>query len=342
MDLLPTPEQEEIAASVAAVLARELPADRRRELLSASVPIDRDLWSRAAGLGWFTLGLPEALGGVGYGLPEEALVFRQIGAALAPGPFAATVVAARLAAVAGDLQLAAAIGAGELVVGLGSVRAGARTALAREVTADLDLYDASWADLVLLVEPDAAVLVEASLLDGVTELACIDDATRLATGRFESAAVRARSLDVDDLWQRGAVLVAAQLAGMAEAVRDRATAYAKVRVQFGQPIGAYQAVKHACADMAVRAEAALSQVLFAAVAVETGRPDAAFQASAAKIVAVDAARRNAAANVQIHGGMGFTFEQDAHLYLKRSHLLDQAFGSTTLHLALALERAPQD
>ncbi|MDE3205030.1 MAG: acyl-CoA/acyl-ACP dehydrogenase [Acidobacteriota bacterium] len=342
MDLLPTPEQDEIAASVAAVLANELPTDRMRELMTAPVPIDRALWSRAGGLGWFTLGLPEGLGGVGYGLPEEALIFREIGKVIAPGPFAATVIATRLAAAAGDLELAGALGAGELVAGLGSPRAGTVMTLGAEVTGQLELYDAAWADLVLVLEPDAAVLVDASDLKNVTELACIDDATRLARGSFESAPARVWMADGNDFLHRGAVLVAAQLAGMAEAVRDRATAYAKVRVQFGHPIGSYQAVKHACADMAIRAEAAISQVFFAAVAVETGRRDAAFQASAAKIVAADAAHRNAAANVQIHGGMGFTFEQDAHLYVKRAHVLGQAFGSTALHLGLALQRGPQD
>jgi alkylation response protein AidB-like acyl-CoA dehydrogenase len=116
--------------------------------------------------------------------------------------------------------------------------------------------------------------------------------------------------------------------------------YAEARVQFGQPIGAYQAVKHSCADMAIRAEAAASELFFAALAFEGARTDAAFQVSAAKVVAADAARCNAAANVQIHGGMGFTFEQDAHLYVKRSHVLEHAFGSSTYHLSRVLDAAP--
>jgi alkylation response protein AidB-like acyl-CoA dehydrogenase len=132
---------------------------------------------------------------------------------------------------------------------------------------------------------------------------------------------------------RASVLAAAALVGIAEATRDMAAEYSKVRVQFGKPIGAYQAIKHRCADMAVRAEAASSQVLFAALSIDEGRPDDAFQAASAKVVASDAAIRNAADNIQIHGGMGYTFEHDAHLYLKRAHVFDRIAGDSRQHLA---------
>jgi alkylation response protein AidB-like acyl-CoA dehydrogenase len=107
-------------------------------------------------------------------------------------------------------------------------------------------------------------------------------------------------------------------------------------VQFGRPIGVNQAIKHRCADMAVAAEAALSQTLFGAVALTAGRADREFQVLAGKIIASRAAIDGAAANIQIHGGMGFTYEHDAHLYLKRAHVLDLLFGRRADDLAALL------
>jgi alkylation response protein AidB-like acyl-CoA dehydrogenase len=342
MDLLPTPEQEEIARSTASFLAKELPLTRLRDLLDGPSAIDRVVWSRAAALGWFGLGLAEDLGGVGYGLAEEVLVFREIGRVLAPGPLVATVLAARLAGRCGQVDLAASIVAGDTVVGLGMPRPGAPAEISDRVSAELDLFDGEWADLVLVAVPTGAALIAASELADVTTVACMDEATRLARARVDEVTAAAYSpTEAEDLYRRGAILTSAMLVGIAEATRDQATEFAKNRVQFGKPIGSYQAIKHPCADMAIRSDAAVSQLFFAALAVDTDRPDAGFQASAAKIVATDAARRNAAANVQIHGGMGFTFEQDAHLYVKRAHVLEQAFGPTAYHLALALESGPE-
>jgi alkylation response protein AidB-like acyl-CoA dehydrogenase len=112
-----------------------------------------------------------------------------------------------------------------------------------------------------------------------------------------------------------------------------AVSFAKNRIQFGKPIGAYQAIKHRAADMAVRAELAKSQLFFAALSVDEAHPDAAFQTSAAKLVATSAALENTAANVQIHGGMGYTYECDAHLYVTRTHILEFMLGDTRDHLA---------
>lgn len=342
MDLLPTPEQEEIAHSTASFLAKELPITRLRELMDGPSTIDRAVWARAAALGWFALGLAEDVGGVGYGLAEEVLVFREIGRALAPGPVVPTVLAARLAGRAGKSELAASIIAGDTVVGLGLPKPGAPAEIGDRVSAELDLFDGAWADLVLVAAPTGAALIAVPDLVDLAEISCIDEATRLSRGRAETVTTLTFApTEAEDLYRRGAVLTSAMLVGIAEATRDQATDFAKSRVQFGKPIGSYQAIKHLCADMAIRSEAAVSQVFFAALAIDTDRPDAAFQAAAAKIVASDAARRNAAANVQIHGGMGFTFEQDAHLYVKRAQVLEQMFGPTAYHLALALESGPE-
>jgi alkylation response protein AidB-like acyl-CoA dehydrogenase len=121
------------------------------------------------------------------------------------------------------------------------------------------------------------------------------------------------------------------MAGMAEATRDMAVGYAKLREQFGQAIGAFQAIKHICADAALRAEAATCQLMFAAIETQKQSSLAPMHVTAAKLTAADALLQNAAANIQVHGGIGFTAECDAHLYMKRAHVLEQLLGSQRWH-----------
>ena len=128
------------------------------------------------------------------------------------------------------------------------------------------------------------------------------------------------------------VLLAAQLVGIAEASLAMACEFAKTRVQFGKPIGVNQAVKHCCADMAVAAESALQQTMFAAICINDSRADAEFQTRTAKFIAGRSAIDNASAGIQLHGGMGFTWEHDIHLYLERARVLDLLLGSRTEQL----------
>jgi len=330
MDLLPSPEQEEIVASVAAFIDAELPAIRLRQFFAERSTVDRAIWTKSAALGWFALGLSEALGGVGYGMAEEALMFREIGRRLAPGPLVATCLAARLAAEAGQVELAASIRDGVAVVGLAQTAGGVSSPAA--VSGPVDLYDCVDTDLVLVASRAGAALFDSGALSAVEPYPCLDPGVRTARARIDDVqpvAVAAGGA----IFRRGAVLTAAMAAGIAEAARDMAAEHAKTRIQFGKPIGVHQAVKHACTDMAVRAEAAASQVFFAAMTVGEGSADAAFQAASAKVVAIDAALRNARANIQVHGGMGFTWEHDAHLLLKRAHVLNLMFGARESHLA---------
>jgi alkylation response protein AidB-like acyl-CoA dehydrogenase len=339
MDLLPSPEQDEIVAAVAGLLSAELPTPRPSDGQTMPPPLDRALWARCAGLGWFGLGLDPAAGGVGYGLVEEALVFREIGRYLAPGPFLPTVLGARVAAaaavaghVAGATDLAGAIVDGTTVVGLADLRHGRCTT--DEVDGDLDLHDCAEADLALVVTPDGAALVEVTALEVGEPVGCLDPATTLATARATHVRPLASATSaVEPIFRRGAVLVAALLTGVAEAARDMGAEHARTRVQFGRPIGVHQAVKHACTDMAVRAEAAGCQTFLAAMTLDGGLADAAFQVASAKVVATDAALRNARANIQVHGGMGFTWEHGAHRLLKRAHVLGWLFGDRSHHLA---------
>ena len=138
---------------------------------------------------------------------------------------------------------------------------------------------------------------------------------------------------------RGGVLVAAMAAGIAEATRDDSAFYARTRSQFGRPIGMFQAIKHRCSDMAILAEAAWCQVAYAVLSLSAEHGDAVQQVSAAKVVAGAAAIENASANIQNHGALGCTTEHSAHLYLKRSWVLENLYGTTDYHQRRLLEGA---
>ncbi|MWA03602.1 acyl-CoA dehydrogenase [Actinomadura sp. LD22] len=306
MNLAPSDLQNELAAAARQWLARELPVARSRDLAAGHGELpDAGTWTRCAELGWLGLGLPDACGGLGLGAAEEVMVFRELGRGLAPGPFLASVLGARAAATAGRADIAAAIADGSRRVAL---------SLSGRV------LDGRAGDLLLTLDENGAVL------DEIVEdapLASVDPLTRV------SSLVRATPLlRVEDalLLSRGHVLAAAQLLGIIEAVRDMSVAYAGSRTQFGRPIGSFQAVKHRCADMAVSAYAVVGQVGQAALYVDARRPAAAFQAAAAYVVAARGAVRSATDNIQNHGGIGFSWEHDAHLYLKRATVLAAAFG----------------
>jgi alkylation response protein AidB-like acyl-CoA dehydrogenase len=308
VDLLPTAEQDEIVASVRAVL------EDRHDLGAA---LDEALWSAAVEQGWFAIGLPEDLGGVGYSLVEEALVFEQIGRVAAPGPFLATVLAARVAAEGGAPELAA-----ELVGG------SRRAALAEPEGDGVRITDHVGSTVALLLDDEVSLVS----LDVITldEQSSFDVLVPLATAAVPTSRL-AVAADPVALRRRATVLLAAQLAGIAAATAEQSVSYAKDREQFGQPIGGFQAVKHRCADMAVRADMALSQVRWAALADERGQSDADFHAEAAAVVAIDAAMSNASINIQNHGGIGFTWEHTAHRYVTRSRMWAAVLGGLRNH-----------
>jgi alkylation response protein AidB-like acyl-CoA dehydrogenase len=286
--------------------------------------VDRDVWARVGALGWFGLGLDEASGGVGYGVPEEVLLFREIGRFLAPGPLVASALAARVAAGAGDGAIAGAVLEGRAVVGL-----------AEPFGDRYRLLDATYADLVLTVDADDAALTERAAWGEVEPAVAMDPTVELAYARAPDgppiAVATGRAIA-----DRGAVLTAAVLVGTAEATRDMSAQYAKDREQFGKPIGTFQAVKHRCADMAVRCEVTLDLTIYAALLFDSGSADAALHVAAAKALAGEYAIANAFDNVQNHGGIGVTWEHDAHLFVKRAHAAASTFGGRTEQLASVL------
>jgi Acyl-CoA dehydrogenase, C-terminal domain len=244
------------------------------------------------------------------------------------------VLGAHLALEAGDPDFARAIGTGEVDVAIAILpQAGSprRPAYALDLTAGALLV--GWT-------ADGIGLFDSADLEGVAADECLDDSVRLDVGALDLSAARHWvSSDASSLPLRAQVLVAAASVGLAEHASDVTVEYAKTRVQFGSPIGSFQAVKHRCADMGVRWRLAWYQTCLAALKVQTGAEDAALEASAAKLVAADAAHENGRASIQVHGGIGYQSEGDAHWFMKRAHTLDQIGGSIGAQ-ARRIARAP--
>ena len=307
MNLAPSEEQLIIAASAHDFLGTELPIARLRKLAQDTdgPAIDDATWQQCADLGWLALSLPEEAGGAGFGLPEEVMLFREFGRHLAPGPFLSSVLGARVAAAAGPSELAGAIASGARRVGIE----------AAEVAVNVRP-----GDLILVVDDTAGELFE---LDAVESVAGIDPGSRFA--KVVKGASVAR-VEGPSILTRARVLVAAEQLGIIEAVRDMSAAYAQTRTQFGKPIGTFQAVKHRCADMAIATYATTGEIFQAALLIDAGADNAAFHAATAYVLATNGAKTSTADNIQNHGAIGFTWEQDAHLFLKRAFLLEHMLG----------------
>lgn len=300
--IVPDADQLALARGVADFLADAFPLARIREGRAR----DTDRWEELAGLGLFGMALAEDQGGLGLSIVEEALVARELGKALVSPAVIGAMLAPRLsddpALLNGERQVGIAIGTidGE----------------ARVIDGEGGLF--------LLIEDGALSLVEAS----GRPLPCIDDSLHLSAAPWPG--MRLAQIQNPTLVLAAHILAAALLTGLLETTRDMAADFARTRVQFGRPIGAFQAIKHRCADAALGAEMSWAQLWHAAKALEAQAPDAPFQARAAKWLAGDEALKAARFDIQAHGGMGFTQEVDAQLLLKRTHVLHQMFGDPRL------------
>ncbi len=317
VDFQPTQEQEDLRAGVRALLSRRF----GREALRAAVDraeaggaggVDRGLWRELGGAGFFALRLPEADGGVGLGLAEAVLVFEEAGRALLPGPLVATHLAA--GRVEGAADGTAVVTAFDL---------GDRPAAAAGPPGRLVAHLAE-ADAVL--GAGGCTEAPAALLPAARPVPSADPLTPLHRVPPPGPGPDARLRD------EGALLTAALQLGSALRTVELAVRYAAQREQFGRPIGAFQAVQHLCSGMLVRAEVARTAVYAAAVCADAAdRAGAAGAAGAAgfgaavaaeiagaKLLADRAAAANARDCLQVHGGMGFTWEADVHLHLKRA------------------------
>lgn len=322
IDLNLSADQRGILDAVGKLLADRFPVARLRG--PDATTLDVTLLPELAAMGVFGLGCPEAVGGAGFGIVEDCLAFVELGRHLVTPHALAATLGARAALALGQSRLAADMLAGECRVCLAS----ALTPWGPQEPGDAPahLLDADGARIAVVWTDAGMGLLHVDALHP-EPMHGTDRSVPLQRGVLRRDALLGWVGAAQVALPRQAqLLVAAQLLGMAEACRDMAVAYAQVRVQFGQPIGAFQAVKHRCANMAIGAEALRAQLVLAAIAERDGWPDAAFQVDACRLLAARYALANAAANIQVHGGMGFTAECDAHLYLLRAHLLEHLGG----------------
>ncbi|MCD2195333.1 acyl-CoA dehydrogenase [Actinomycetospora endophytica] len=314
-----------------AVLGRAL--ERMKALPAAHAALDAPeetlpaLWPEAAEQGWLALHLGEDVGGAGAGLFEACLVMEAVGEHCAPGPFLATVLSSAVIDALGSPALRE-----RLLPSLGSGERVAATALGGSGTLDGDagfVLGGTVADVLLLRRGPDLVVVDADRAGTTREPVTVLD--RSSGGcRVRCSGV---AHDAGEVLPGGAalalrvgrVLASAQAAGGAAAVTATAVDYAKIRRQFGRTIGSFQAVKHLCADMLVAAETAAAATWDAARPTGADEERAAFDAAVAAAVALPAFRTCAETNIQVHGGIGFTFDHPAHLYLRRAGMLAAVF-----------------
>jgi alkylation response protein AidB-like acyl-CoA dehydrogenase len=312
MDFRLSDDQEALRAGMRDFCEKRFPVEKLAESARAG-GFDRALWRQLAGMDVFGLRLAEGAGGVGLGMADAVLVFAELGRRLLPGP----AVWSHLAA-----ELVPGAAAGDVVVGGVEVDGGP---LLVEHLAHLDVLLLLWPDRVERVDPENLEVEPPPLpLDPLTP---VHHVVRLPAGERVGDGELATRLRCE-----GAALVAAQLLGVAEATQELATAYAREREQFGRAIAGFQSIKHMLADMYVRQEMARAAVYAAGATID--QPDVGSverAVSSARVVACEAAMRNARACIQVHGGMGYVWEMPPHWYLKRTWVLSTHFGTSEEH-----------
>lgn len=333
LSLVPTREQQEITDALRGMLAAEWPLDRFRQPAEHG---DAQRWQTLPDMGVLGLGLGASHGGLGLSAIEEMLVFREFGRFLLPPRVLATVLGAHVAALSGCAELCADLLSGKATVAILNA-IGGNTAPGPRLTGRYLVVDGNTCDTLLVWGRAGAALVSRQVAQPHSPRASLDETVNLESCELHGASTLAWLSATDEpLYLRADVLLSAMLVGISEAARDMAAGYAKLREAFGQPIGAFQAIKHLCADAAVRAEAAWCQTCVAALGLrDLNRPDgrtekngvarqeALADVAAARWIATQAAQANAESNIQVHGGMGFSAEADPHRYVKRAIVLAQ-------------------
>ena len=362
MTTLSNDESAELAESVRSACGRLATEERVREVAferdDRTRGFDAELWAALCGqVGVTTIALSESLGGAGYGVTALGVVAHELGRALAPVPFLASAVLATglltesqiagdsLEPLIGGHRTAAAVvtGTGGMwgrdAVTLAAHRGGGRWTI--EGTARHVLNGAAADDLIVvaLVGPEPAVFLLDAAAHGVSVGAerVLDGTRPMATIEFTGAPAERLTADgpADDLIERcvsrALAVLSAEQVGTCERVLQMATDYARTREQFGRRIGSFQAIKHRCADMLVDLELARSASQAALQSIDDGDGETAWRVSMAKAVCSEALRAMSHANLQIHGGIGFTWEHPAGLYLKRARTDEVLFGLPAEH-----------
>jgi len=342
--------------------ARECKPERVRELMETDTAHDDRLWQSIADQGWTGLIIPEEQGGLGLGLVEMAVVAEEMGRACLPGAFLSTLFAAAVIARAGSPQQRAkylepiVVGKLKATVALlepsvnwdtGAVRLKAERndSNFRLSGRKLFVLDAEIADALVCVARNGESLALMPVARGANGLQIkatpsMDATRKLYEVTFADVSVAEEDVFGADGDARGAlgsgievatVALCAEMVGGMQWVLETTVEYAKTRQQFGRPIGSFQAVQHQCADMVLMTESARSATYYAAWALSERDPSASLAVSVAKAYCSDAFREVGNRGVQIHGGIGFTWEHDLHLYYKRSKATEVMFGDAAFH-----------
>jgi alkylation response protein AidB-like acyl-CoA dehydrogenase len=340
--------QEILKDSARKFFAGECPMEEVRRLMETDTGYDAGLWTKMAEQGYTGIIFPEEYGGVGLGKVELILLMEEAGRALLPGPFFSTVVLAgsvidAVSSAAHKKKFLAPICAGVARSTVAVLEASASwdpadvklAAVNGKLSGDkLFVTDAAVTNFIVVVARNGVFVVEAKATGmRITPMSGMDLTRRLYAVHFDNTPAEkigetgalSRAFDVAT-----AALVAEMVGGMQRTL-DITVEYAKLRKQFGKPIGMFQAVQHHCADMYLETESSRSSAYYAAWTLEENAPDAATAVSIAKVYASDAARTVGNRGIQVHGGMGFTWENDVHLYYRRAKASETAFGDATFH-----------
>jgi alkylation response protein AidB-like acyl-CoA dehydrogenase len=326
----------EFAASVRELLGKAASSEALRAAWDSDDGRIPGLWQQLAEVGVLGLTVPEQYGGVGADLTAALPVLIETGRAAVPAPVVETITgAALLAAAGGDLadEWLDRVVAGDAVIAVG-------LGPGRLVSA------AEWADVFLLRDGSGEVHAVPAADVGLDAADSVDRGIRLAEATWDERAARTINADADAAFDVAAVAVAAQLVGLAEAMLDMAVRYALQREQFGVAIGSFQAVKQQLADAYVATSFAKPVVASAAWSTARGLPARSRDASHAKYAAGRAARRAARTALQVHAGIGYTFEHDLHIWMKRVWTLTSLWGDDAWHrdrvASLVLDRVDDD
>jgi alkylation response protein AidB-like acyl-CoA dehydrogenase len=361
-------EQELLRNTARKFLENECTSEFVRARMAEPAGVTDAFWAKLAEQGWTGLVYPEEFGGTGLGFVDLTVLMEEMGRAVMPGPFFSTLLGGLTILEAGSAaqkkEWLTKIAAGEAKAALAFTEPNARwDAAAVAVTAreaggkftlsgtKLFVLDAHVADVIVVVartreskrpEEGLSLFLVPKGARGLTVklLPTMDQTRKLCEVKLDDVVVGADALmgPRDGAWtplarvlDRATVALCAEMCGGAQRVLDMTTEYAKIRIAFGKPIGSYQGVKHRAADMLVESENAKSLTYYAAWAVDENVPEAPLAASMAKAYASDAFRKIAGAGIQLHGGIGFTWEHDLHLYFKRAKSSEFTFGDASYH-----------
>jgi alkylation response protein AidB-like acyl-CoA dehydrogenase len=369
MDFGFSPEQEMLRATARKFLENECTSAFVRERMAEPAGVTDGFWTKLAEQGWLGLVYPEEYGGSGLGFVDLTVLMEEMGRVVMPGPFFSTVLLGGLAILeAGSAtqkkEWLPKIAQGEAKAALAWTEPSARWDAAGVTTTaraagqgfvlngtKLFVLDAHLADVLVVVartgesknaEAGVSLFLVPKSAPGldVTLLPTMDQTRKLCEVTLGDVSLPAEGLlgARDGGWaplarvvERAIVALCAEMCGGAQRVLDMTTEYAKIRVAFGKPIGTYQGVKHRAADMLVDVENGKSLTYYAAWAVDERAPEAPLAASMAKAYVSDAYRKVSGAGIQLHGGIGFTWEHDLHLYFKRAKSSEFTFGDATYH-----------